>query len=124
MYNAKFIVSRASNDETTLAIVTAKVAGAGLLGERAFLDALVQSVSRWGRTTPAGRDAWKRSSRDFNVGDLSGYLDDRKLVAILRKNGIRGLKVDIISDDRACWAWTFDSVIMDPATRVGIRPGR
>jgi hypothetical protein len=113
-----FVVIRNSNDETTLAVVEAKVV-AGLTEDTAFLAALKKALTKWQQTTDEGKEAWEESSEDFNVGDLSNYeLRKGTLRKLLAERGINKLEIDIKSRSggmgASIGAWSYDTVLIEP----------
>ena len=105
-----FIIPRVSRDENTFAMVTADVADPVFDTETGFLRAMHVTLSAWFKTSE-GQAAWKRSSKDFNVGDLSENTQDRGLCQILLTMGIRGLEVETFVDTNATGDWTYDTVL-------------
>jgi len=114
-YDAEFIVSRDSRDETTLALVYADVNDKRLLNEKSFLKALKQAITEWVKNTPEGKSAWEQSSKDFNVGDLSLEPTHSKssLWTWLDRAGIQNLRIETISHSNTCEAWSYDTVLAD-----------
>jgi hypothetical protein len=108
----KFIVRRDSLDEETYAIITACI-DSGLDTDRSFLEALKSALSEWAKETKEGMDAWKGSSRDFNVGDLIDYCDAKSLRPFLTSRGIYNLKVETNCEDAPSRVWAYDSILMD-----------
>lgn len=74
-----------------------------------------KSVTHWARTTESGRAAWKQSSKDFNVGDLSSEIGDGDLNASLLLHGISSLEIETHSN-RSRLSWEFDNVLVDEQT--------
>jgi hypothetical protein len=108
----RYIVPRVSGDEFTFAVVTARVSQA--VSAAAFRDNLTLALTEWAATTNDGAAAWKASSQDFNVGDLSEYLPaGRRLRRILAKHGVRGLRVQTYADcSSPANPWTYDTVLV------------
>lgn len=111
---AEFFVKRNALDELTFAIVKADVSREELAEERPFLAALMNAVTEWVKTTKNGKAAWKESSADFNVGDLSGYSNDKQLVPLLKKNGINSLDIDCEAHTEGADYWSYDTVLAEP----------
>ena len=113
----RFVIKRESADEITLAVVTADldeaVQAGGLEAEQLFRAALTAAITDWMVDTSEGRDAWRNSSEDFNIGDLDHALGDETLTSILNKRGILNLKIEIISETTLCNDWMFDTVLAD-----------
>ena len=113
MFDAHFIVSRESADEHTYATVRAKVIDKDLLCEGVFCDRLRIAVTNWVNLTEDGQTEWRHSSQDFNVGDLSNVLGDKKLKQLLRNQGIHNLRIDITTANDPCLHWTYDTVLVN-----------
>ena len=67
--------------------------------------------------TTEGKQAWKYSSGDFNVGDLSSYLDNDidGLLKYLKAEGIEELSLECNShEERTAHSWTYDTVLCNP----------
>lgn len=112
----KFVVPRLSHEEITIAVVTGRVVIA-LVNEADFLAALQRAVSKWGRTSPFGIEAWTQSSEDFNVGDLSHYQSDEDLKRCLAEQGIEDLVIEChASLDNNLGPWQYDTILMDDPT--------
>ncbi len=114
------VVPRASYQEHTLAVVTVAT---DLLPGKVY-GAIKRACSAWAKETECGLEAWKRSSRDFNVGDLSDELDpeywefyDREypvydIETYLQKEGILALKIEcFVNDD--CHSWNYDDYLIE-----------
>ena len=71
-------------------------------------------MTEWRDTTEAGAEAWADSSEDFNVGDLTGYVEDRALRRLLRARGILRLTIEIFHSDDRDDEWHYDTILMDP----------
>jgi hypothetical protein len=108
---AFFVIFRDSMEEKTVAIVTANVDQACLLDEDIFKQTLEVALNDW-RKTEIGLAAWKRSSEDFNVGDLAGYTTEKGLITILGKYGIYKLDIENHSSNSERGAWSYDTVLM------------
>jgi hypothetical protein len=112
----KFVVPRLSHEEITVAVVTGRVV-IDLVNEAKFLAALQRAVSAWGTTSPFGIEAWKDSSEDFNVGDLSHYQHDEHLKKCLAEQGIDDLVIEChASIDNNLGPWQYDTILMDDPT--------
>lgn len=113
MVAAKFVIFRESHDEKTVAVVQANVP-VEMSGEREFFLILKKALTVWRETTVSGAAAWKRSSEDFNVGDLSEHQGDENLKRILKDFGIHFLDITVeMQDHRRDGMWNFDTVLMD-----------
>lgn len=117
MIDVSFTVPRISNDERTIAHVTARVSSSELAQEKGFLAALRRAISVWILTTEEGQDTWEYTACDFNIGDLASYLDEQGLVALLEREGIHGLDIPTVGADTK--NWTFDTVLGPENKYVG-----
>lgn len=117
--DVRFIVRRNSLEEETYAVVEA-VAVSKLNSDSRFRDALTSALSEWVAKTTAGRRAWKDSSQDFNVGDLSHWQSEKSLQPYLEKQGIRHLRVETFSEDFVCSHWSYDTVLVNEPEGVGV----
>jgi len=103
------VVPRSSNDEKTFAFVTARVTKD--YTHRSLLYAVTEAVTEWVNTTENGKTEWENSCHDLNVGDLSAWTEDEELIIILRKHGIRDLKIETYVDIETSAEWTYDTVL-------------
>lgn len=76
-----------------------------------FFERLKKSITEWAKTTEEGKKAYNYSSGDFNFGDLASYLEDSKLVEILKSNGITNLKMSIINSKIG--DFSFDAILVE-----------
>ena len=95
-------VFRVSNDEATVAVVSATVEDD--FGWSLFVP-IKRAVTRWIDETEEGKLAFESSSEDFNVGDLSCELGDEGLIERLIAEGIHNLKIETFSSDSSCWEY-------------------
>lgn len=112
---ATFIVTRPGEHGgiQTVATVTARVTHEDLTEEKPFLEALTHAITQWIKYTSAGREAWKNSSEDFNIGDLSMHLDEG-LMDYMKEEGIKTLNINVMDvQERFCRDWTFDTVLVN-----------
>lgn len=98
-------------DQSTVAIVKADV-GVMLINDTAFFAAIVRAVTEWVKYTEEGKEAWERSSNDFNIGDLSGELGG-SLLNYLSKQGIENLDITTFSTTNGNRVWTYDTLLVD-----------
>jgi hypothetical protein len=123
-----FVVFRNSREERTVAVVTAQVTPPlRLRGSAGFLKALKSALTAWVRETDEGRRAWKNSSEDFNVGDLSTFMVwrtntkkgepwyemPRTLTPYLKDVGILQLQVETYCDTDVAANWDYDTVLVN-----------
>ena len=116
MKKVVFVVPRDSMDEMTVAVVSASItrkgAQLGIADIDRFLKMLMGAVTRWAAETEEGRDAWVRSSRDFNIGDLSS--EDLAPIIARMDGAVKDLKietyVDLANNRRS---WVYDTVLVD-----------
>jgi len=114
MNNVTFIVPRIDGDSKTIAIVTAQVRdGSKLAEENDFREALILAITEWVKKSYDGKQEWKRSSEDFNIGDLSmAQPFSHLLKKFLQKHGIFELKVETWDQTNRGY-WLFDDVLVD-----------
>lgn len=116
------VVARQSQDELTYAIVRASMA---IPSVTALRDAITKAVTEWMQTTSDGAEAWRESSGDFNIGDLSLWLDSSgepssfrpqsKLTFALEKYGVKHLYIETHCRLEIQDAWTYDNHLFDAA---------
>jgi hypothetical protein len=111
---ALFIVPRMGEHGgvQTVAIVKATVGKLDLVNEGSFLTALKRAVTAWLGHTKEGKEAWKDSSEDFNVGDLAHWTGSERLKKALEKEGITDLDISC-TDVLNGGSWTFDHVLKE-----------
>jgi len=119
-YAVQFVIPREGFEEHTVAIIEASVTAPLLREKMPFLQALRTALTTWARETDRGRQAWKESSHDFNIGDLHAYQDDASLKRACSHAGIQCLTVNVFVDMTT--NWTYDTVLIEegeePATLV------
>lgn len=105
------VVSRP--DDTTIAVILADITEK-ITKTTELQAAIIKAVTFWMCETPEGAEAYKRSSEDFNVGDLAGVvgdMGDANLKNHLASLGVYNLDID------ACEAgvdhWNFDDHLFD-----------
>lgn len=82
------------------------------------MQPLTAAVTQWVKETKAGRDAWRDSSEDFNIGDLPAYLGDADLQTRLKAQGVYDLETTLITDNDQQEGWIYDTVLVDRSTLV------
>lgn len=111
------VIFRRSDDENTVAVVTAEVDPAMMIETpNDLFGAVSEAVTRWidPVTMPSeGSLALKANNGDFNVGDLAGHLGSPFLVAHLRTKGILRLDVECHVGDKT--SWDYDDNLYDEA---------
>lgn len=70
-------------------------------------------MTAWVNDTPEGRAAWRRSSEDYNIGDLVSDLHDPSLQPRLSAAQIVDLSVECFADLTAHGDWTYDTVLVN-----------
>lgn len=118
-YAVQFVIPREGFEEHTVAIIEASVTAPILREKMPFLQALRTALTTWARDTDRGRQAWKESSHDFNVGDLHGYQDDPSLKQVCNQAGIQHMTVNLFVD--LTTNWTYDTLLIEegePASLV------
>lgn len=116
----RVIVKRASSDEMTLAIVTAKRTNETHSGP-SLLANLILALTRWVAETEEGATAWVGSSEDFNVGDLSSYLPpSQELLQRLHEERVFDLSLEILHDSDLADDWTYDTVLVDAMSLLAV----
>lgn len=111
-FPALFVVRRDSIEEHTIAIVQAHVTRKELQATSAFREALISAFTRWVATRPEGKQAWRLTAHDFNIGDLAHWIGTKSLQRQCGLHGILDLTVSIFSGDDTT-PWTFDTVLVD-----------
>jgi hypothetical protein len=109
----RFIVGRESVDETTFAVVTARVEDERLIDKGSFYRALAAACKKWAMTTDDGRKAAEETSGDFNVGDLAGAPlgPGESLGRLLAEQDIHELAIELHTDGDTA-AWEYDDQLM------------
>lgn len=118
-YAVQFVIPREGYEEHTVAIIEASVTDTILRDKIPFLQALRSALTTWARNTNRGRQAWRESCHDFNIGDLHGYQEDPSLKQICSEAGIQHLTVNLFMD--LTTNWTYDTLLIeegDPASLV------
>jgi hypothetical protein len=108
------LVPRVSDEETTYAVVRC-AAGPRVSSAADLHRRIAAAVTAWVRRSAAGREAYRRSGGDYNVGDLAGDLGDPDLGRLLRAHGVRDLTIDTFSAADAPAGWTYDTHLVDAA---------
>ncbi len=105
----RLLVVRPEARDTIAALITFKSVGAMNKGQAVAV--IRNAVTRWMVQTFEGIKAWAESSEDFNIGDLSSHLGDRRLISLLEAFGVHQLTVeqlDLSSDEGH---WNYDTVL-------------
>lgn len=110
-YAVQFVIPREGFEEHTVAIIEASVTAPILRDKMPFLQALRTALTTWARETDRGRQAWKESSHDFNVGELHTYQDDPSLKRACSHAGIQRLTVNVFVD--LTTNWTYDTLLIE-----------
>lgn len=84
-------------------------------GERVPLTA---AITQWINETKAGKDAWRDSCEDFNVGDLPEYLGDADLQARLNASGVHELEIATLAENDQQEGWVYDTLLVDRSALV------
>ena len=98
-------------DNSAIAIVKANV-DMTPINDTAFFAAIVRAVTEWVKKTEGGKDAWKCSSKDFNVGDLSSVPGGSDLPRFLAKQGIFDLDITTYDIGSGNMDWIYDTVLV------------
>jgi len=103
-----------NTEESTIAIVEARVTAEVALTMYGFCTILKTALTNWFHTTSEGKAAWEASSQRFNVGDLS-EVTSVSLMNELERVGITNLssKVILPTDNYHPYGWTFCEVLRD-----------
>lgn len=107
-YNIQCIVKREGED--TIAIVNAEVVE--VIPKKQLQQKVIQACTAWVKRSKTGKAAWKQSSEDFNVGDLSEWQGNEELQEDLRAVGIVSLSIVTYSSDDSA-AWRYDNLLVD-----------
>jgi hypothetical protein len=106
------IVLRNSDDEITFADFSCRVKGNQKPTDEEVRNRISDAVEAWRKGTDAGDRAWTYTSEDFNIGDLTSYLDDEDLLDELKDRGIYRINIDIHSFDAyQPTPWSFDDIL-------------
>lgn len=103
--------------EPTIAIISCRKTRT-IRGGGQILQPLTAAVTQWINETKAGRDAWRDSCEDFNVGDLAACLEDAELKARLKALGVNDLEINLIMDSDQQEGWVYDTVLVDRSALV------
>ncbi len=103
----EFNVPRNSRDETTFAVVRAKVSEGWLCDADKFANAVRRAVTLWVQKTKEGKAALESASDDFNIGDLAQEGISRSLAKELNKQGIYGMSIETHSQGQG-HGWEYD----------------
>jgi hypothetical protein len=106
------IVERSSHEEHTYAIVSCLRTGE-IQRDDQMLKPIEAAISEWVDKYDSGKYAWSRSSRDFNVGDLSTELGDKDLEKCLVAHGVFDLEIETFVNDEPTANWTYDKLLVD-----------
>jgi hypothetical protein len=109
----EYLVPRISNDEFTCAIVKAVVSPKHISSEKGFFKRLMDAVTEWAKSTKRGRLAWEQSSKDFNIGDLSGVFQNGEFRDILKSHGIVRLEIETFVNTAERSTITYDTHLVD-----------
>lgn len=110
MEHVNFIVMR--QGDSTIALVAADVLPE-LADEQSFKKAFIEVITHWMLTTVDGRNAYKSTGKDFNIGDFPNYAA-APLYLMLLKKGFNNLHVELISADQS-GEWMYDDRLFDEA---------
>ncbi len=61
----------------------------------------VLALSNWAQHSKSGKQAWKDSDQNFNIGDFAHHDNDRDLKALLAAEGITSAKIEVVSVDES-----------------------
>lgn len=103
--------------EPTIAIISCRQTGTICSGGQ-ILQPLTAAITQWINETKAGKDAWRDSCEDFNVGDLATCLEDAELKARLKARGVHELEIRLIMDGDQQEGWIYDTVLVDRSALV------
>ena len=106
-----FLVFRQDRDSKTVAVVKVDFKSEPY-GEKYLRQAITRAVTQWIKSTDEGRCAWKQSSEDFNVGDLSAWQSSPVLGRFLVDNGVYSLVIETY-DAKTVGDWQYDDVLAD-----------
>ena len=94
--------------EPTVAIVSCQK-NETIQSARDLQDQIARAVTEWVKNTEAGKEAWKQSSEDFNIGDLSLCLGNEELLALLKKNNVIDIEIETYCQGHD---WDFDMILV------------
>lgn len=107
MKKLEFLIVR--EGETTQAVVSLDSVDLSLSNDEA-MQKICDCVAAWIDNTQEGQEAWDDSGEDFNIGDLSGYINDHKLKAQLSLSGLFNLQV-MANEVEPLDTFTYDTVL-------------
>lgn len=116
-YAVEFYVARQWPDETIVAKITALVDDNSLAVKQNFRERLTKALSEWSGSCKTGIKEYKHAGEHFNIGDLSGNLNNSKLTSILAKYSIHSLKIESLAGETHN-EWTFDDGIINDEDRA------
>ncbi len=101
-----FVVPRFDSDSKSVAIVEANFKSKDL-SESEFYKRLRYAITDWVFRTQDGENEYKKSSEDFNIGDLANCCGRASLKPYLAVQGISNLKIQAW-DQPGRGSWIFD----------------
>jgi len=100
-------------EENLVAVVSYKTKSDIDLDPNSVMDLLVVAVTEWVSNTAEGQLAWKHSSEDLNIGDLSNYLRNISLQDSLHANDIWELDINIVGTGDSPSRYIYDTVLVE-----------
>lgn len=120
--HVNFLVPRLDQDDPRIAFISAHVASPALSELETFVNTLRLGLTQWATQRDEGRNAWSRSSHDFNVGDLDHLQSLPSLIHHLQKVGITQLTVELAPHLIDLNTWHYDTVLIDPQMEMPSSP--
>ncbi|MDP3595610.1 MAG: hypothetical protein Q8S75_01285, partial [Nitrospirota bacterium] len=117
-----FLVTRLDGDDARIASISARVTSPALSELEAFVNTLKLGLTQWATQTDEGRNAWSRSSHDFNVGDLDHVQSMPSLIHHLQTVGITQLTVELSPHLIDLNTWHYDTILIDPEMEMPSSP--
>lgn len=111
-HTIKTIIKREAADECTFAVVTA-ICDEQIKNPRQLQEVIVQGVTKWMAETKEGREAFQRTSGDFNIGDLSTELTDDWLDRFFQDAGLEDLDIETFCEHAFNAGWHYDTLLFD-----------
>jgi hypothetical protein len=106
----KYIAIVSREEENLVAVVTYK--SSKELNQNSMMDLITKAVTEWIDDTEEGKRAWEHSLYDFNIGDLSNYLNSIILRGFLHANDIWELNIEIVGNGDYPTEYVYDTVLV------------
>jgi hypothetical protein len=105
------VIIRRSDDENTVALVSAACDPEMVEDTNDLYGAIARATTRWARRGAAAKALLEDTHGDINIGDLCAEGIDARLRALLRKEGVTELKIDCHAGGAT--PWDYDDNLYD-----------